>query len=397
HCSHIRPPSPDTFHRRQAGLIDALLSVGATAFIAEPGSTGHYFANVSLQDWRLSERPLLLVIAPTEGSKTSLEPRIIILTPKFEGTRARLRLLLPSKRPVEFVEWPEDENPYNVLSRHFHNTQDRNASLTAILDDPMRLFVADGLSEAGWTRGNRQSQIRMIRESKTEEEIEILKCANEVTLLAIRAVRQNMYIGMRESEANEWMKQALVRASRCTQRIGLALTIFAVNAALPHGGAPDKILERQDLITFDVGGTLHGYWSDVTRTFALPESHIPSRHLEIWNVVKEAQNAAFKVAVKGVKAKDVDRAARSVIEKAGFGEFFGHRLGIGIDLHESPYLRGDSQDHLAVGNTFSNEPGIYIEREIGVRLEDCFVVEEDGSPLLLTSGVGGPARSPWIM
>lgn len=151
-----------------------------------------------------------------------------------------------------------------------------------------------------------------------------------------------------------------------------------VNAALPHGGAADKVLERQDLITFDVGGTLHGYWSDVTRTFALPESQIPSHHLEIWNIVKEAQNAAFKIIAKSVKAKDVDGAARTVIEKAGFGGFFTHRLGhgmsvdvitaplecnssylsgIGLDLHESPYLRGDSQNQLALGNTFSNEPG----------------------------------------
>ncbi|KAG8914761.1 hypothetical protein FRC00_011066 [Tulasnella sp. 408] len=171
-----------------------------------------------------------------------------------------------------------------------------------------------------------------------------------------------MYIGMRESQANKWMKQALLEAGLGPANI-FATTQFGVNAALPHGGAPEKVLERQDLITFDVGGVLHGYWSDVTRTFALPESHIPSRHLELWNIVKEAQNAAFKVATKGANATDVDRAARGVIEKGGFGEFFSHRLGhgIGIDLHESPYLRGDSQNHLAVGNTFSNEPGKSIE------------------------------------
>ncbi|KAG8921091.1 hypothetical protein FRC01_000421 [Tulasnella sp. 417] len=197
----------------------------------------------------------------------------------------------------------------------------------------MRLFVADGLLEAGWNRGNGQPRIRRIRESKTEEEIEILKCAHEVTLLAIRAVRQNMAIGMLESEAHEWMTQALVEAGLGPASV-FATTQFGVNAALPHGGAPDKALERQDLITFDVGGTLHGYWSDVTRTFALPESQIPSRHLEIWNTVKEAQNAAFRAAVKGAKAKDVDKAARSLIEKGGFGEFFSHRLGHVFCLNE---------------------------------------------------------------
>lgn len=183
HCSHIPPPSLDSFHRRQATLIDALLSVGATAFIAEPGSTGQYFANVSLQEWRLSERPLLLVIAPVfevESDVASFEPQIIILTPKFEASRARLRLVVPSKRPVEFVEWAEDEDPYSKLSRYFTNVHDRNISRTAILYNQMRLFVADGLSAAGWTRGHGQPLVSKIRESKTEEEIKIMKCANEV-------------------------------------------------------------------------------------------------------------------------------------------------------------------------------------------------------------------------
>ncbi|KAG8979305.1 hypothetical protein FRB90_008109, partial [Tulasnella sp. 427] len=362
HCSHIPPPLSDSFHRRQLTLIDELQSIGAAAFIAEPGSTAHYFANVSLQEWRLSERPLLVTISPIQvvgdSGTSSFEPQITVLTPKFEAARAHIRLVVPSKRPVEFVEWAESEDPYKTLRQHFYNNPERESSSHVVLDDQMRLFVVDGLSGAGWTRvAGGRSEAGKVREHKTAEEIEIMKCASEATLLAIRAVREEMYFGMLESEANKWMRQALVDAGLGDAGV-FATTQFGSNAALPHGGAPERALGRHDLVTFDVGGTLHGYWSDVTRTFALPGSQIPSKHLEIWNTVKKAQDAAFRVAKQGVRAKDVDAAARSVIQDAGFGEFFSHRLGhgIGLDLHESPYLRGDSQDPLEIGNTFSNEP-----------------------------------------
>lgn len=100
-------------------------------------------------------------------------------------------------------------------------------------------------------------------------------------------------------------------------------------AALPHGGPTDKTLSTFDMVTFDVGGSLHGYWSDVTRTFALPASQIPSGHLEIWKIVQNAQSAALTMAREGVVAEDVDAAARMVIEAAGYGERFTHRLGHG--------------------------------------------------------------------
>jgi len=143
---------------------------------------------------------------------------------------------------------------------------------------------------------------------------------------------------------------------------------------------------------------LHGYWSDVTRTFALPSSTIPSEHLKIWYTVKAAQEVALGRAREGVRAEAVDAAARAVIESAGFGKYFTHRLGhgIGLEVHESPYLRGGYTRELLTGHTFSNEPGIYIEGKVGVRLEDCMVIDKDGQAVLLTKEVGGASRSPWM-
>jgi len=173
--------------------------------------------------------------------------------------------------------------------------------------------------------------------------------------------------------------------------------LFGENASLPHGSGTDRILTPNDLILFDIGGSLHGYYSDLTRTFALRESHISTEALEKWFLVQTAQQAAARAAIEGAPASDVDAAARNVIDGKGLGRWFTHRLGhgIGLQMHETPYLRGGNNVKLSIGNAFSNEPGIYIPGEIGIRLEDCFVIDEDGNSLFLTAGVGGIAKSPW--
>jgi Xaa-Pro aminopeptidase len=133
------------------------------------------------------------------------------------------------------------------------------------------------------------------------------------------------------------------------------------------------------------------------QTFALPESDIPEEHLKIWQLVHAAQAAAFTAATNGTVAHKVDEVARATIEAAGYGKYFTHRLGhgIGLETHEDPYLVGGSQAVLTPGHSFSNEPGVYIEGKIGVRLEDCFYIAGDGEPRYLTERVGGTARSPW--
>jgi len=175
------------------------------------------------------------------------------------------------------------------------------------------------------------------------------------------------------------------------------LTLFGENAALPHGSGTDRILGKEDFILIDCGGSLHGYSSDITRTFALPESTIPTEHLSIWFTVHGAQKVALHTAHNGTVTSTVDEKARTSIKGHGYAKYFTHRLGHGIGLegHESPYLRGGSDDLIMTGHVFSNEPGVYIEGDVGVRLEDIFYIAEDGSAEFLTEGVGGQAVSPW--
>ncbi|EIW60043.1 peptidase M24 [Trametes versicolor FP-101664 SS1] len=391
HCAHITPIPAQSYIERQDALARTLASVNAAAYIAEPGASAEYFANISSSHWHLSERPLLLVVQPTTDEHGETRANVSVLTPYFEETRARL-LPIPSDAGITYTAWPEDHNPYE----HALSLLPKLAGATIYVDGNVRTFVTDGLQKAAPKAlvSSAPVEVRRLRERKSTEEIDILKCANEATVLSIRAAREHMKIGMRESEAGQLVTSALTAAGL---KGGFALTLFGENAALPHGTGTNRVLGKHDFVLVDCGGSLHGYESDVTRTFALPDSVIPLRYQALWGIVHAAQRTALEVAANGTITSAVDQAARKIIKEAGYGEFFTHRLGHGIGLegHESPYLVGGSDDVILTGHTFSDEPGIYIEGKVGVRLEDCFYIDKNGVAQYLTAGVGAPASSPW--
>ncbi|KAK7693663.1 hypothetical protein QCA50_003233 [Cerrena zonata] len=392
HCKDIPPIRAETYVQRQDSLAQILYSINASAYVAEPGANAAYFANVSSAHWHISERPLLLIIQPVLDKRGEVHANVSILTPYFEATRAKL-LPIPSASEITFPEWKEHEDPYAAVISAIQNLEND----IILVDDAIRHFIVDGLQQASPSTKvvSAPMQVRRLRERKTKEEIDILKCANEATVLAIRAAREKMYIGMRESEARALITTAMSIAG--LQNAG-ALTLFGENAALPHGSGTDRVLGKHDFILIDAGGTLHGYVSDVTRTFVLRSSVISDRQFALWRLVRKAQTAAFDKARNGTRAADVDSAARHVINEVGLGEYFTHRLGhgIGIEGHESPYLRGGAEDIILTGHTFSDEPGVYIEGDVGIRLEDCFYIDEDGKSVYLTDGVGGQSSSPWL-
>jgi Xaa-Pro dipeptidase len=217
---------------------------------------------------------------------------------------------------------------------------------------------------------------RMIKDA---HEIAILQRACEITVRAHRAVLASVRAGMTQAQA-----AALCREAH--RRLGVpggALVLFGADAAHPHGTSKPKPLARGDVVLVDGGGTLHGYQSDITRTlvFGAPPT---ARQRRIWQAVRRAQDAAFRAARPGVECQELDRVARAAIEEAGFGreyERFTHRLGhgLGLDGHEWTYIVRGNKTRLAPGMCFSNEPGIYIPGEIGVRHEDIVVITEDGA------------------
>jgi Xaa-Pro aminopeptidase len=154
------------------------------------------------------------------------------------------------------------------------------------------------------------------------------------------------------------------------------------NAASPHHGAGERTIEASDVVVLDFGGKAQGYCSDITRTVFVGEPDEERRR--VYEVVRSAQQAAFEAVRPGVAAQDVDRAARAVIEEAGYGDRFLHRTGhgIGLEVHEPPYLVEGNETPLEVGMTFSDEPGIYVEGRFGVRIEDQVVVTAEGGERL---------------
>jgi len=228
---------------------------------------------------------------------------------------------------------------------------------------------------------------RMVKDA---HELQLMRRAAEITLRAHRAVLESLREGLTVSEASAWS----AAAHRKLGGRGGSLVLFGPDAAFPHGTEKPRALRAGDVVLIDGGGRVHGYSSDITRTavFGAPPS---DRQRKVWDVVRKAQQAAFAAARPGVECQAIDAAARKVIEDSGFGpgyKYLTHRLGhgIGLDGHEWPYMVKGNATKLVAGMTFTDEPGIYIPGELGIRHEDTVVVTADGCESLSLKWTGSP-------
>ncbi|KAI5481630.1 hypothetical protein MNV49_002856 [Pseudohyphozyma bogoriensis] len=420
-CPQLSFIGGDEFTERRDTLAGLLKDAsGWAAYIAEAGPNTLYYANITADDWHASERPWLISISPSGPSQHHLS----VLTPYFEKSRSqRLPFALSPAEfdKVSWVTWREAENPYQVLVDHLAELKKGDGvegDWVVHVEENVRTFVFDGMREAAEVKGGVEVQfaalsVREQRMKKTNIEFGLQHCAAKVTLAALRAVRKQLYLGMTEKDGEAMILKALTAAGLKDLE---AIVLFGENAALPHATAShSKTLHKGEFALFDVGGSIGGYNSDFTRTM-LPDS--PSschgarlqawpdaRAEKIWKTVHAAQEAALAALVKNetemVWAANVDKAAREVIEEAGFGISFTHRVGhgIGLQVHEHPYLNSGNFQPLQPGETFSNEPGIYIEAEadqdgngVGVRLEDMVLKTATGWELVSGSTL---AVSPW--
>jgi len=332
----------------------------------EGGTNLLYFSNVN---WWRSER--------TFGAVYSQKRDPIWVCPAFERNRAEELIA----KGQEIRTWEEHESPYALIAGIMKDLGAGGGRLG--LDPSMRHFIFYGLRrDAG--------EIELVdgavvtegcRGVKTAKEVVYMDLANKITKLAYREAFKQIHDGMSPGDL-----AAAVSAAH--QKMGVSGgggPQFGPNTAYPHGSMVVRNLQKGDAIIVDGGCAVEGYRSDITRTLFFGQPTDKQR--KVWEAVKEAQAAALKAARPGATCDSVDRAARRVIEGAGFGpdyKFFAHRLGHGIGLegHEYPYLVRGNTLKLQPGMTFSNEPGIYIYGEFGVRLEDCMVVTEDGGRTL---------------
>jgi Xaa-Pro dipeptidase len=372
---------PFTNAERQARIERAKVLMAASkidAIILANGATSSaYFADVHLNG---GERLWALAI-PARA-------RPFIVCPAFEEGRARELLTAgPFGKDADVLAWQEDESPFATLGK---GLSDRGLNSGTIgLDENMKFVFADGIRAANphlnlVSATPVTAGCRMIKDA---HEIECMRLASRATLLVYRAVAQSLKVGMTTGE----VRGLIAAAYRHVGFEGEASLNIDEYTALPRGSRQPQTLREGSILMLDDGCLVEGYASDITRTFVLGK---PTAKMKtVFDIVQRAQTAALHAARPGILAADVDAAARKVIVDAGYGPgftYFTHRVGhgIGIDGHEWPYLvknnmfGEDQAPRLKPGMTFSDEPGVYIKGEFGVRLEDDMLITEYGAELL---------------
>lgn len=376
----IKPIATEEFQGRiqQAQRLMTDAKPQYAAIYVTPGTSQYYYTGIR---WGGGERLMALTI-PRQG-----EP--FLVCPAFE--ESRLRELV--RWPIEIRAWQEDESPYALVARTLAARGARTGRIG--VEETTRFFFFDGLRKAApayeYVAGD---PITVgCRGRKAAHELELMALACEVTVDVYRAVFASLREGMAPRDVNALISQGY-------QRMGLsggAIVLFGQYAALPHGTTKPHTLAEGDVVLIDGGTSVEGYQSDVTRTGVLGK---PSGKAQLaFETVRRAQDAALAAAVRGRLSGSVDDAARKVVTDAGFGKdyaLFTHRLGhgIGLDGHEHPYLVRGSKTVLEPGMTFSNEPGIYVPGEYGVRLEEVMVIEENGPARLLTPSFSRSLEDP---
>lgn len=398
------------FVSRRDRLAQALVHDGLDAFVVEPGYTFSFYGRIPQQDWEPwepEERPFLMVVRPSSSSDGKVVANTSFLVPTFEAERAKL-LGMPFNEPLQLVTWEEHWDPYGTLkdSRAFEDVFKEGRMPKVMVDDEIRDFISRGLGEAGFAVVGLGGAPETVRQTKSTAEIDILRAANTGTVESLRAMRSCMHLGLTESDVATVLDNTM-RAAGLDPFFDIVL--FDEDASNPHGGSGgNKRLTSETMVLIDVGAHLHGYSSDICRSFfppsfAKPESNLDMRKfsedlkhkIDVWNIVLDAQSASLLAMHETASAASVDIAARSVIESAGYAKAFTHRVGhgIGIKAHESPYLNKGNNDTILKANmTFTSEPGIYLPDEFGVRHEDVLLVRSQGMPEVLT---GSRATDPW--
>jgi Xaa-Pro aminopeptidase len=251
-------------------------------------------------------------------------------------------------------------------------------------------FEAEHLTYASWETLQagglelvpQRGLVEELRAVKDDEELDALRRAATISDRAYEAMVDEPFVGRSEREL-AWRMEQIFRELGGE---GLSFELHVASGpegSLPHGGSSDRLVEARELVTIDAGCVVEGYCSDCTRTFATGAP--PEELMRIYSVCLEAQESGLAATRAGANGAAVDRAARDVIEAAGYGEDFGHGLGhgVGLQVHEAPVLRPESPDTLVPGNVVTVEPGIYLEGRAGVRIEDLVVVT-NGEPEVLT-------------
>jgi Xaa-Pro aminopeptidase len=221
--------------------------------------------------------------------------------------------------------------------------------------------------------------LALMRQLKDEREIELLAASSAVTDEVFTAICDRPFVGRSELEVAREITSML--EARGLSVPGLPIVASGPNSASPHHHTGERVIQSGDMLVLDFGGTLHGYYSDITRTVFVGEApQEDSERLRVYNLVARAQDAAVQTGRPGMTCEQLDSVARDILAEGGYGAFFTHRLGhgIGLDGHEPPYLVQGNGTLLRPGMAFTIEPGLYLPGDFGIRIEDTVILTSDG-------------------
>jgi Xaa-Pro dipeptidase len=340
------------------------------AIVLMEGTSLRYFTGI---DWWGGER-LFALILPAKGAA-------FYVCPAFEEGRAREQIgNAPDAAQAEVRTWQEDESPYRLIAQ---GLKDRNIVSSRIgIEESIHFVFADNIAKAAPQAAMRSATpvtagCRMI---KSGHEVALMRLAAQVTLAVYEAVYHAIREGMTQHDVGELIEKAYGQLGFP----GDASVMVGEYTSSPHGSTTPQTIREGSIIMIDDGCTVEGYQSDSTRTFVLGKAS--DKMKRVFDIVHRAQSAALAAARPGAECGSVDAAAREIITEAGYGpdyKYFTHRLGhgLGMDGHEWPYLVRGNPTKLQANITTSDEPGIYIGGEFGIRLEDDLHVTEDGAEL----------------
>ncbi|MEW6030833.1 MAG: M24 family metallopeptidase [Chloroflexota bacterium] len=347
-------------------LAASLRTSGLDAVILNPGPTLTYLTGLR---FHLMERPVVLLFVPEKN------PAIVL--PELEMEKVREVAVTP-------FPYGEDPSGWHAAFRGAVQSLDLDDKRIGVEPRQLRLlefqFVRNAAPEAEYPDAT--DALAQLRLRKDKDEVEKMRRAVKIAQDALEAAIPLIKIGMTEKELSAELVVQLLKHGSEPEMPFSPIVSGGPNAANPHASPSDRKIQRGDLLVIDWGAAYEGYISDLTRTFAVGEAD--AEFQKIHRVVQEANAAGCAAAKPGVPCADVDKAARAVIEKAGYGQFFTHRTGhgIGMEGHEAPYMRGDNMQILEFGMAFTVEPGIYLPGRNGVRIEDNVVITAEGADVL---------------
>jgi Xaa-Pro dipeptidase len=365
-ASTAPPITPQEHAARLARVQNLMQQRSVAALLVEAGSSLEYFTGVR---WWRSERTTAALI-PAEG-------RVVVVTPYFEEPSVHESL----KVAADVRTWKEDESPFDLIAGAFRE----HASLPGPLavEATTRFFIVERVVSSVGRRANvvpADGLINGCRMVKSPAELALMQAANDITIAALQRVHAAITAGMRNTDI---LNLVIATTNRLGGTYEFGLVLLNEASAYPHGSVKPQQVHAGSVILIDTGCSVHGYQSDISRSWIFGEPS--ARQREVWNTVKRGQELALETAKLGTAVGAVDRAVRAFYEQKGWSRDYAlpglsHRTGhgIGMDVHEAPYLVRNDATPLQPGMCFSDEPGLYTPGEFGIRLEDCWYMTEAG-------------------